>query len=289
MKSMTGFGRATCTIGGSSYRLELRTLNSRFLDLKLRVPWKDGEVESKSLGLVRQRLARGRVELSVWEQASPAASALRLDQDVARKLAAALDELTAICDCDRQTAARLLPPVPELLAARASALSSDEIWAPLSLGLQAALDQLVEMREREGRALRDDIEGHVKRLSELVAEVERTVADEPDRLSKRLEQKLGQLTTAALDPTRMAQEVAILVDRSDVSEEIARLKSHFSELRHMLQREEPAGRALEFMLQELNRELNTIASKTNAVSVTTAIIEAKGVVEKMREQVQNVE
>jgi uncharacterized protein (TIGR00255 family) len=290
MISMTGFGRAGFALGQRTFRIELRSVNNRFLDVKIRLPWIDGELEARTLALVRRSVARGRVDVSVLEERSDAAGALRLDGEAARNLAAALRELCAVAQCDLPTAAALLQQSRvELLSAGGAARATDETWPQLEPGLRQALDALIAMRRREGAALAAALVAQLDELGRRLEEIQRLVAGEPERQRARLEGRLAALHVEGVDPARLAMEVAICADRADVSEELARLASHIDQLRGAVDAEGEVGRKLEFMLQEVHRELNTIASKTVTAEVAHHVVEAKAAVEKMREQAQNVE
>lgn len=184
---------------------------------------------------------------------------------------------------------RWLLPVPRELLVQHSE-SAEEVRPAFLAALQQALGALMAMREREGRGLRQDLEQHLAHLETLAMSIASRTVDEPRLLRERLEQRLQQLSSVKeLDPGRLAQEAAVVAERCDVSEELARLRIHSEQLRQMLAADEPMGRQLEFMLQELLRELNTIASKTSDAEAGSLVVEAKGTLEKMREQAQNVE
>ncbi|MBK8480527.1 MAG: YicC family protein [Proteobacteria bacterium] len=295
MQSMTGFGRATFGVGGAAYRVELRSLNSRFLDLKVRLPWFDGELETRISAAVRERLARGRVDLALWDDQAPAGGgASRLDHALALRAAAALDELAELCGGDRACAATLLGPVAGIFTLGASRPESAALWEGsdakgLRHALGAALDQLLVMRAREGAALATELRQQLVRLRTLAAKMAPLAAEEPSRRQRLLAGRLAQLAASPVDPQRLAQEVAILAERADVSEELARLESHFDQLEAVLGAAEPIGRRLEFLLQEVHRELNTLATKATSAELGVLVLDAKSWLEKMREQAQNVE
>jgi uncharacterized protein (TIGR00255 family) len=289
MKSMTGFGRAEFEVSGRRFRIELRAVNSRFLDLKLRHPWNDADLDHRVKQRLGQQLTRGRVELSVLDEGVTADGAsLVLDPQLAGQLARAVDELSELLGGDRAAAARLITAPRELLTAKSP--PAEDLQRELLAAVDQALVALVTMREREGAGLRADLQGHLAQLEELSAGIAARASGEPERARQRLEQRIAQLGLAeGLDDGRLAQEVALVAERCDVSEELARLKIHGEQLRQMFASDEPIGRKLEFMLQELNRELNTVASKTGDAEAGTLVVEAKATLEKMREQVQNVE
>ncbi|PID39385.1 MAG: YicC family protein [Proteobacteria bacterium] len=289
MKSMTGFGRAAFEVSGRRYRIELRAVNSRFLDLKLRHPWNDAALDHLVMKRLKGVLTRGRVDVGVFEEGVTAdGAALVLDLNLAAQLARAVEELGELLGGDRAAAARLLTPPRELLMA--SAPPADDLQRALLTAVDHALEALVAMRQREGGGLQRDLQQHLAHLEQLSVDIAARAEVEPLRVRRRLEQRVAQLELAkGCDDARMAQEIALVAERSDVSEELARLTIHAGQLRQMLESVEPIGRKLEFMLQELNREVNTIASKTGDAEAGTLVVEAKATLEKMREQVQNVE
>lgn len=296
MHSMTGFGRAVFTVGGAAYRVELRAVNSRFLDLKLRLPWFDGELESRIAATVRERVPRGRIDLTLWDDQGPggAGAGPQLDRALAARVASAVAELSELCGGDRHCAALLIGAVPGLVTLGATRPESTALWEGakgdgLAHALDRALQQLLEMRAREGAALADELRQQLARLRELAAQMVALAAQEPARRQQLLAGRLAQLLAGPVDPQRLAQEVALLAERADVSEELARLGSHFEQLEAALGAREPIGRRIEFLLQEVHRELNTLAAKATAPELGVLVLDAKSWLEKMREQAQNVE
>ncbi|MCC6748316.1 MAG: YicC family protein [Deltaproteobacteria bacterium] len=291
MNSMTGFARAEVHVDSRAFRLEVRSFNHRFLDARVRLPHADGLVETQALEAVRRQLTRGRVELSVFDEVTDAApSALRLNVGVARDVGKVLHQLAEVVGCDLATAARLLPPVRDLVSGGGEPLRSDALWAALEPALSRALGELRSMRAQEGQALKRDLVGQLDQLCALAVTIKGIVAGLPQQWHARLHDRLTQLSTElTVDPARLAQEVALLADRTDVHEELARLESHEEQLRQMFDEEGAVGRKVEFMIQELNRELNTIAAKVPSADVAALVVEAKGCLERMREQAQNIE
>jgi uncharacterized protein (TIGR00255 family) len=288
---MTGFGRGVFHHGKRSYRVELRTLNHRFLDIKFRLPWQDADLESRISQHLKRDLWRGRAEFSVWEDtASGSAGSLQLNEPVAEDVATILAKLTETLECDRLTAATLLPPIRELVNTSGLHQDTDALWSKLRLGLAEALDDLLTMRRTEGQSLESDLHGYLNELRQITERIGLEAKKEPTRIQARLADRVKSLLGGGeVDAQRLAQEVAILADKSDVSEELARLASHLDQTRELLAVDQPLGRKLEFLLQELNREVNTIAAKTSSVSVSQMVVEAKSLLERLREQIQNVE
>jgi len=293
MISMTGFGTGRFQIGGRGYRVEARSVNNRFLDLRIRLPWVDGSLESRTQALVRQRVRRGRVEVTAFEERGKGGGVgLELDEGVARELRRALERLAEILRCDLAVAASLIAPVQGLISSEGAAPSSDEIWSALERGLRAALGGLHEMRTREGACMAEDLATHLGSLTALRERIATLTAKEPAQHRDRFLERIARLRpTPEADPVRLAEELALHADRCDVSEELARLASHYQQLGALVSgsAELEVGRKIEFLLQEIHRELNTVASKTLSAEVAHLVVEAKSAVERMREQAQNVE
>jgi uncharacterized protein (TIGR00255 family) len=293
INSMTGYGRGAFQLGRRSFCVELRSYNNRFLDVKIRLPWSGKELDTRVEAAVKASVRRGRVDITVSEETGPEATGrLQLDKGLATDLAAVLGQLAETLGCDLATAARLVPPMRELLHADPGrGMEAEAIWEAMEGGLRAGLDRLLEMRASEGRATLDDLRRHLGQLEGLYAEIRTRTGEEPrlhrEKLMDRVE--TWRQEGISVEPERVAQEVALMADRCDVSEELARLESHVSQMEAIFGQDEPSGRKMEFLLQEFNRELNTIASKTLGAEVGHLVVEAKACVERMREQAQNVE
>lgn len=292
ISSMTGFGRSQLTFHGITYNLEVRSFNNRFLDIKIRLPWFNGELEQRLQTFLRGRLGRGRIELTIREESGEENSSIVLNRTLATHLGKVIDELCGICHCEKTVAASMLPPVRDLIQSEQSEINLDEFWPVLEAILIKALEQMTQMRRTEGGAITADLLNHLQRLQSLAEQIASLALDEPSRQQQKLTERLQKLVgdKQVVDPVRLAQEVALLADRADISEELARLNSHFDQLHKIIDAHESnSGRRIEFLLQELNRELNTIGSKTASAQVAHLVVEGKSLGEKMREQVQNIE
>jgi uncharacterized protein (TIGR00255 family) len=288
MKSMTGFGRGSLSVGERRIAVEIRSVNHRGFDAKVRARDLDAAGELAILGAVRAQVARGSVVVNVREEA---ASAGAIDVARVRAVHAALESLRQEL---RLPGAVDLATVAAFLSGGVGVGEGVALgWDQLRPAVEQALSGLAEMRTREGAALAADLR---QRAATLIAIVDRTAAaaaDLPARAEQRLADRLAQLgTRAGVEPARLAQEVALIADRLDVSEEIVRLRTHLAQLERLLgaaDGDEPAGRRIEFLLQEVGRELNTIASKAQDAQVAGLIIDGKAELEKIREQAQNIE
>ena len=298
MFSMTGFGRGEVLLGDKSFRLEVRSLNHRFLDARVRLPWFSADLESRMLKRVRARLTRGRVDVVLAEEpGGSGTSTLQVDEELARQLGQAAARIGELAGVSKEAALAMLPHRPDLLQAGGDTLATDAdaTWEAVGPALERALDELCAMRATEGEANLKVLAGHREQLLALGKKIAALAAGEPDRLRQRIMTRLGALgengeDPLSIDPVRLAQEAAMVADRADVAEELDRLASHLDQLGELLHSTgEPLGRKLEFMQQELLRELNTTGSKTQNTEVSHLVVEAKSVLERMREQVQNVE
>lgn len=294
MMSMTGYGRASFTLdGGADLRVELRSVNHRFLDTNVRLPWLDSELEGKVVAALRNRLSRGRVDVTVVEETGGGVGGgLRLNVPLAHDLARVLSELGVTLECGLDTAAALVQPPKGLLLSGAATLDTAQIWQALEPALDQALAGLLEMRQAEGEAHARTLAAHLDQVARLAKEVAAIAESEPDRLRTLLDQRLARMGGEGVDvePTRLAQEVALAADRCDVSEELDRLDSHRQQMeRILLGTDNVVGRKIEFLLQEFHRELNTIGSKSQSADVSHLVVESKSMVEKMRELSQNIE
>jgi uncharacterized protein (TIGR00255 family) len=287
---MTGYGRGTCQVGGRRLVVELRSLNHRFLEVKLRLPWTDPAVEANLTQLVRGAIDRGVVSVSVREEGGGAGQEVRADVGLAQSYATALEQLRAALGIAEPVSLALVAAQPGVLTVGEPARDGDELWALLKPGVDQAVAALLESRSREGAALQADLEGRATTLEQAAAELRELTKEAPDLSRKRLRERIERaLGDQPIDPARLAQEVAFLADKADVAEELTRLETHLAELKRLLTQKGPAGRRLDFLTQELNREINTIGSKSQSAPVAARVVDAKAEVERLREQIQNVE
>jgi uncharacterized protein (TIGR00255 family) len=295
---MTGYGRGAAERGGRRVTIEIRSVNHRFLDVKLRGGALEPGVEDAVVSRLRERLERGAVTIAVRAERR-AAGGVTIDRDAARAAHAALATLA--------TELGIAPPTLDLVIAQPGvvagpdALDPDdgELLAATTAAADVAISALVAMRESEGKSLARELGSRTAALRALVEEVaalaDAVPADVKRKLDDRLRRLLAEsesagLAVGGLDPARLTQEIVLLADRADVTEEIVRLRSHLDQLAAALAPSKAAvGRRLDFLLQEVGRELNTIGSKTPSAEIISRIVAAKVELEKLREQAQNVE
>lgn len=285
---MTGFGRGVAEHAGVRATVDVRAVNHRFLDLKLRGAPLAPAIEEAVASKVRAAIERGAVTVSVHVGRDGIPTAATIDHAAAAAAHASLSVLAAKLG--------MAPPELALVLAQpgvVSAIDRSEDDPPVVAALEAALAQLDRMRTTEGAALAADLGARFDELTALRVQVATLAATVPHQLTKRLQERVRRLLEgqegASVDPARLAQEIALLADRSDITEELVRLVSHLDQARALITGPGSVGRRLDFLVQEIGRELNTIGSKSTITEISAAIVDAKAVLEKVREQVQNVE
>jgi len=286
---MTGFGRGVAELGAIRATVDLRSVNHRFLDLKLRAtlgPALEEQVGAK----IRAAIERGSIAASVHVvRPVTHASALRIDEAAAHHAHSTLRHLSTTLGLPPPDLALVLAQ-PGVVIAGDEETEADVLDAVVLGALEQALAQLQEMRATEGRALERELVARVDELARLRASIETHAAGVTEQLHKKLLERLARLVgDTTIDPSRLAQEVALLAERADITEELVRLASHLEQARAIIAGPAAAGRKLDFLVQELGRELNTIGSKAQRTEIISTIVDAKSVLEKLREQVQNVE
>ena len=296
IKSMTGFASLTHEDERATIGVTVKTVNHRFLDVALRMPQSLAELEPRVRALLQKRLARGRVEVSISVQLRTVpAPTVELNEEVVQALSAALDRAR-----ERGLVAGALTPgdllrLPQALSVRERPAEADPaVGAQTALSVEAALEQaladLDAMRVREGDHLRTDLDGRRQLLAEVVDSLEGAALEGRTGVETRLRERVREISAELpVDEALVAQEIVRAAARSDISEEVTRFRGHLLHWGALSDNAEPCGRKLDFLLQEMNREINTMGSKADGLRVSELVITAKAELEKMREQVQNVE
>jgi uncharacterized protein (TIGR00255 family) len=290
IRSMTGFGAGRGACGGEELDVEIRSVNHKFCEVKVRTPRELAALEIDAAKAVKERLARGGVEVAVRRPGPAGGLAPRVDVALAESYARAFAEIGARLGLAGQVTLAEVLAADGVVRLEERAVDLDAAREALRRALAAALDALVAMRAREGEALGRDLSGRLDAVEGLVARVAARVPAAVEHHQARLAERVQELARGvAVDPARLAQEVALLADRTDVTEETTRLGSHVAQVRALLGGGEPAGRKLDFLVQEMHREVNTIGAKSQSAEIAALVVELKAEVERMREQVQNVE
>ena len=291
IRSMTGYGRGYRLEDGIGYEVEMRSVNNRFLDITVRLPAGWVSLEERIKRVIQSMVRRGRVDVFVQlrtEQSSR--RKVTVDWSVAESVVRAAREMKEHFALDGSLSVSDLFHVPEVISIEEAPLDPESCSAPLLEAVREAGSNLVEMREKEGAALAEDLVSRAevlgKRLMEIRVRAPRVVDDYRRRLEARLKE---WMEGASLDESRLMMEAALYAEKADIDEELTRLESHLNQLRQLLSSDEPVGRRLDVLLQEMNREINTIGSKANDGQISLWVVDCKSELEKMREQVQNIE
>jgi len=291
IRSMTGYGEASRDTSFGKIRVQIRSLNHRFLDLVLRLPPGFMALEPRFREVLKRQIRRGRVDLYLKIERNEGASPLRarVDWELARSYLERLKELKERFDLGGEVDLPLLLSFREILSPEEEEPAEEELWKETLPVLEEALRRLDESRRREGEALREDLLGRLELIGEHVQGIEERAPFVVEEYRRRLSSKVKELLEEELDEGRLAQEVALFASRADITEEVVRIRSHLEQFRERLGEGGLVGKALDFLIQEMVREANTIASKANDLPITRHVLAIKEEVEKLREQVQNIE
>ncbi len=291
IKSMTGFGRGKIEDGGKELMVEIKTVNHRYCDIYIKMPRQISFLEDKVREVIRKKISRGKVDVYItYDDFSEDSKDIIIDRALAEAYNRSVQLLRDEFGLKDDISVSLIARFPDVLRVEKPEEDEERIWSLLSVALNDALDALINMRQIEGEGLMHDllerttiIENNIKEISIRAPEV---VKEYKCKLENRIKELLDQ---QIVDENRLAMEVAIFADRCSIDEELVRLGSHIKQLRETLKLSQPVGRKLDFLLQELNREINTIGSKANDLIITNQVVEIKSELEKIREQIQNIE
>lgn len=291
IKSMTGYGRARKTLNKRDITVEVRSVNNRYLDCTVKMPRMYTFAEDAIKQRVQKAISRGKVDVYISVDASAADVAkVTVNRELAAGYAAALQELAQVCGTEPHVTAEQLARFPDVLTVTKADEDLETVSSDLCEVLEEALESYNAMRAVEGKKLAEDILNRLDTIESYTAQVEQrspeTVKEYREKLTARMQEVLQSTT---IDPQRILTEAAIYADKVAVDEETVRLRSHVAQLRTMVESDEPMGRKMDFLIQEVNRESNTIGSKCCDVAIAQVVVGLKAEVEKMREQVQNVE
>lgn len=292
VRSMTGYGRGEAGNEAKGFTVEIRSVNHRFCEVVTRMPKSYAALEDRVRKAIQEKVSRGRLDVFITAEnfAGGRNRAVSVDKELARAYFNALQELKSATGAAGDISVTDLSRLPDVLSLEEKDEDLEEIWAVMLSAVQQATEHLVAMREQEGRRLAEDILHRIDKIEQMNNQIaERAplvVEDYRERMRQRIQELLGDIE---IDENRLASEVAFFADRGNITEEIVRLRSHFKQVRETMKVPEPVGRKLDFLVQELNREVNTIGSKANDTQISTQVIAAKSEIEKIREQVQNIE
>ncbi|MBI5587443.1 MAG: YicC family protein [Deltaproteobacteria bacterium] len=287
-KSMTGYGRGEFSIGTEVFSTEVKSLNHRFLDISLRTPERFALFENGIRDEIKKRFSRGSFTLYI-SSVSAEAPPLRLNLPMARLYAEAALELERELGIKSELNALAMLRLKDIFTFEKKGHFTEADWEPVKQGLHAAFAEVEEWRIKEGANLKEDLLSRISTVEKLLSGIMERSPEVLEEHKARLAAEMEKLVGSTVDPQRILLEAAVFAERSDINEEITRLKSHLDMFRKFLKFGEPVGKRLDFLCQEIGRETNTIGSKPSDISITQTVIEMKGEVEKIREQVQNIE
>jgi len=291
MKSMTGYGRSQQLLNGRDISVEIRSVNHRFFEFSSRIPRNYGYLESKLKVLLQSRIARGKVDVGVTIFMVEGKEAeIGIHTELAKGYVHALRSVKEELSLPDDLTLMSLVRFSDIFSVRKAEEDEDEIWNDVQQVALEAIEKFVSARETEGLRLKSDLEYRLDEIAGLLARIEEQAPKTLTAYRERLTAKMREvLENTAIDESRILTEAAIYADRIAIDEETVRLHSHLKEFRKLLESNEPIGRKLDFMVQEMNRETNTIGSKANDLSVTGWVVAIKSEIEKIREQIQNLE
>ena len=291
LNSMTGYGRGEASNADVTVVVELKSVNNRFRDLQLRCPREYMMLEPRMHALLKEPFQRGRIDAFVRRQSRSSTTRVHANLGLAREYARVLSEVAGKLegDVERQVPFAFIMEQPGVLSVVEAEVDVVNEWGVVETALRAAVDDLAAMRAAEGTALQNDLQGHLDALRQAIGEIEAVAVSINERLRQRLEARVRRMIGDRFDAGRMEQEVALLVDKADVGEEVARMRSHCDQFSDALLSDVPVGRRLDFLVQEMNREVNTIGSKASEHEISSRVVDLKSTLERMREQAANVE
>lgn len=291
IKSMTGYGSASGSAQGFNISVELKSVNNRFLDTSVRIPRSFMFAEEAVKAAVQRHISRGKVDVFVTvDSAGTDEVCVKVNESLLKGYVAAVRRIAQEYGLNDDISAMSVARFPEVLTVEKADIDTEAVAAAIGELTELALEDFDKMRLREGEKLRDDVLNRLQTIESLVSTVERSAPETVRAYQSRLEQKMQEvLGTAGIDESRILTEAAIFADHIAVDEETVRLRSHMSQLKQMVEGSSPTGRKIDFLVQEFNREANTIGSKCQNSAIAHTVVDLKSEIEKIREQIQNIE
>jgi uncharacterized protein (TIGR00255 family) len=290
-RSMTGYGRGESVSDGMKIVVEAKSVNHRYSEVVTRLPRQLLSLEDRVRKAVHERVARGRIDLQVTlDVAAAQMRTVTVDVPLARKYYDSLNGLRDTLSIADPIALRDITALPDVIKVEESGIDIEGAWLTLSKAIDLCLNALLEMRKREGKELAIDTRARCHGIRQLFLEIEKRAPEVVKEYREKVARRVAEvLPTGAIDEPRVALEVFLMAERASITEELVRAKSHLDQLDHTLESDDIVGRKLDFLLQELNREVNTVASKSSDLSIAGAVVTIKSELEKIREQIQNLE
>lgn len=291
LKSMTGYGRSEAVVGSKKITVEIKSVNHRFSDYNIKIPRQYSYLEEHVRKMISESVSRGKIDVYInIETQGEADKIITVNKELAGNYISAMRELCTEYGLKDDLTLSSLISFSDIFSSELKRDDEDELWKNVSSVIQPALEAFISMREREGSRIEEDLVARVEYMAGLVREIDKrspeTVKEYQEKLYAKIHELLGE---QSIDESRILTETAIFADKVAVNEETVRLFSHFDEFKEIINSGDPAGRRLDFLIQEINREVNTIGSKASDLDIAKTVVTLKGEVEKLREQVQNIE
>ena len=290
IKSMTGYGKSNLSINSREYQVEIKTVNHKYIDTNIRMPRTISYLEEDIRKLITSKLKRGKVDIYItFENYSKDGNDIRINTELAKMYIDNLRKLAEEENLSSNIDVTEITKLPDVLTIKSN-LDEKQIKEELLQVVDTAINQLIDMRKNEGKRISEDILAKISQVEEKKDEIFALSTGLIDEYVVKLEARIKEiLRTEELDKSRLMQEVVIYADKCSVEEEITRLKSHIGQLRCLIDSDEPSGKKMDFLIQEMNRETNTIGSKANNLEITNRVVDIKTILEDIREQIQNIE
>lgn len=291
MNSMTGFGRAKSEKGEREYLIEIKSVNHKYSDITIKAPRNLLYLEDRIRKTVLNRIARGKVDIYItYLNFGIEGKNVIINKPLAKEYIKELTELAEEAEIDGKIRVTEISKFPDVINVQEVDINEDLIWQELSECLNMALDKFIEMRNAEGERIKNDLQGRIEKVEALVEEISKLSTGLVDEYIVKLEQRIKELLkTDVVDQNRLAQEIVIYSDKCSIEEELTRLSSHIIQFRKMLEETGNIGKKMDFLMQEMNRETNTIGSKSAKLEITNLVVRVKTELEDIREQIQNIE
>lgn len=292
IKSMTGFGRGEYRDDNYNLKIEIKTVNHRYNDISVKMPRHMNYLEENIKNIVKSNISRGKVDIYLnLEYIDGAPVDIKVDMNLARTYKEALDQINDELGLSGDIRINNILLLADIIKAERKEIDEESIWLAVKKSLEMAIEDIMSMKKREGRELEIDMTSNLREIEKILLEIEArsplVVVEYKEKLKTRISDLLDN--DINIDEEKLSHEVAYFADKSNINEEIIRLESHINQFKNILKEEDIVGRKLEFLIQEMNREINTIGSKANDTEISSAVVDIKSSIEKIREQVQNIE
>ena len=291
LKSMTGFGRAKYETNSREYIIDIKSVNNRYSDISIKMPRNISFLEEKVKQKVTNAISRGKVEVFItFNNYSEQGKNIKINSELAKRYIAEIRQLAEETNANANINTQEILKMPDVLNIQIDEADEDLIWHELEMALTEAINNFISMREAEGRKIQEDLEKRINYIEQSINNIDDISSTIVHDYISKLEKRINEiLQNNVVDESRLAQEVVIYSDKCSVEEELTRLRSHIVQFRDLLNKNNANGKKIDFLIQEMNRETNTIGSKANNLSITNYVIEIKTELENIREQIQNVE